>query len=317
VSSYVCFGETTVSPGPTQITDHLQVLSGEEFVIFDPLFSFSNDGGTRFKLSPETIDPIRHHFCAFDRFLPSGWKGGEFNGTVVRLPLRTEPSELREKIVQPTEIEGLFCNFIKDEINISMLFLQHLRSIEFVVVSEDGKVQQLGKCTIEVTNPLPNGTCTKVVHVETRQTLPKAEKWLVLDRHFAQEDALRQLSSLAGSLSERVLKKHKLRPDVGLAYPLDPLPSPNSGIGQLFTFLRLPLATGFPAHVHGFFSLTPSRQNLRNPVDSGVVKGSDDEYVLNRRCQSCESDLTSILAFSSSGTTFYSKFSSLARGRLF
>ncbi|KAJ2913096.1 hypothetical protein MD484_g7329, partial [Candolleomyces efflorescens] len=262
------------------ITDHLQILSGDQFVIFDPLYSFSDDGGTRFTLSPGTIDPIRDHFSAFDQFLPARWNGGAFDGTVVRLPLRTEPSDLREKVVSPTEIEGLFKNFIQDEMNISMLFLQHLRSVEFVVVREDGKVRRLGKCTIEVTDPLPNGTCTKVVHVEPPKGRPRVEKWLVLDQHFSQEDALDQLSALAGSLSGRVLKKHKLRPDVGLAFPLDPVSPPDSGIGQLFTFLRLPLATGFPAHVHGFFSLTPSRQNLRNPVDSGVVKGSDDDILV-------------------------------------
>ncbi|RXW22304.1 hypothetical protein EST38_g3552 [Candolleomyces aberdarensis] len=258
----------------------LQILSGEDLVIFDPLFSFSDDGGTRFKLSPETINPIQDHICAFDQFLPNGWNREAFNGTVVRLPLRTEPGDLREKIVHPTEIEQLFRDFIKSEINISMLFLQHLRSIELVVVHENGRKHQLGKCTIEVADILPNGNCTKVVRVETSQASPQVEKWLVMHQHFAQEEALHRLSSLAGSLSERVLKKHKLRPDVGLAFPLDPTPTPDSGIGQLFTFLRLPLPTGFPAHVHAFFSLTPSRQNLRNAIDSGVVKGSDDDILI-------------------------------------
>ncbi|KAJ2928409.1 hypothetical protein H1R20_g8672, partial [Candolleomyces eurysporus] len=262
------------------ITDYLQILSGEDIVIFDPLFSFSDDGGTRFKLSPETINPIRDHLCAFDQFLPNGWDGEAFNGTVVRLPLRTEPGDLREKIVHPTEIEQLFRDFIKSEINISMLFLQHLCSIELVVVNENGRQHQLARCTIEVDDILPNGNCTKVVRVETNQASPQVEKWLVMHQRFAQEEAFHRLSSLAGSLSERVLKKHKLRPDVGLAFPLEPTPSPDSGIGQLFTFLRLPLPTGFPAHVHAFFSLTPSRQNLRNAIDSGIVKGSDDDILI-------------------------------------
>ena len=39
--------------------------------------------------------------------------------------------------------------------------------------------------------------------------------------------------------------------------------------GRLFTFLPLPLKTGFPAHVHALFALTQSRQNLHNSGETG------------------------------------------------
>ncbi|EEB88370.1 hypothetical protein MPER_13829, partial [Moniliophthora perniciosa FA553] len=50
--------------------------------------------------------------------------------------------------------------------------------------------------------------------------------------------------------------------------------------GRLFTFIPLPLSTGFPVHVHGLFALTPSRQHLRNNSEH-VVKQSDDSVLIH------------------------------------
>ena len=102
------------------------------------------------------------------------------------------------------------------------------------------------------------------------------EEWLVVHQSFVKNEVLQLLSTRAGSPCEKVLKKHKLSADVGLAFLLNSARSIKPDIGQLFTFLRLPIETGFPAHIHSPFSLTPSRQNLRPHGENGIVPGSDD-----------------------------------------
>ncbi|RXW22303.1 hypothetical protein EST38_g3550 [Candolleomyces aberdarensis] len=260
------------------VTDFLQILSGGDLVIFDPQSSFSVAGGARFAFTPETIKPIRDHLQAFEYFLPSNWNGEALDGTVVRLPLRTKPGELREKIVSPEEIKQLFQEFIEKELTIAMLFLQHLRSIDFIIIDQAGRVKKIAHCTVAIAGQLSVGVCKQVVSVQSAEAKAK-EEWLVVHQKFTKDDVLKLFSDRTGSLSENVLKKHKLRAEVGLAFPLNPTQNIELDIGQLFTFLRLPIKTGFPAHIHSLFSLTPSRQNLRPHGENGIVKGSDD-YIL-------------------------------------
>jgi sacsin len=159
----------------------------------------------------------------------------------------------------------------------AMLFLQNLRSIEFIIIDEHGNLDQLAKSTIIVEPGLENGTWKKLVRVNAKDTVCREEEWLLVDFRPPADEGMSKLTVRAGDLSERIMKKNKLRPHVGIAFPIPSDASPMlDDQGQLFTFLRLPLATGFPGHVHAYFALTPSRQNLRNPGDSGVVKGSDD-----------------------------------------
>jgi sacsin len=157
-----------------------------------------------------------------------------------------------------------------------MLFLQHLRSIDFIIVNETGTENKMAHCTVEIGSQSSEGVCKQVVSVQSAEASAKKEEWLVIHQSFAKGEVQNLLSNRAGSLGENVLKKHKLRADVGLAFPLNSTQSVAPDIGQLFTFLRLPIKTGFPAHIHSLFSLTPSRQNLRPHGENGIVRGSDD-----------------------------------------
>ncbi|RXW22295.1 hypothetical protein EST38_g3559 [Candolleomyces aberdarensis] len=258
------------------VTDYLQILSGGVLVIFDPQSSFSEGGGARFSVTPETVEPICDHLQSFGHFLPLNWNGEAFNGTVVRMPLRTEPGEIG-KIVSPETIQQLFKEFIQRELSIAMLFLQHLRSIEFAIIDEGGRVTKMAHCTVKIAGPLSEGVYKQTVCVQrAEEASAKDEEWLVVHRSFVKDEVLQLLSTRAGPPCESVLKKHKLRADVGLAFPLSHPQNIEPDIGQLFTFLRLPIKTRFPAHIHSLFSLTSSRQNLRPHGENGIVKGFDD-----------------------------------------
>ena len=101
--------------------------------------------------------------------------------------------------------------------------------------------------------------------------------WRIVQTRSPENEAITRLSQLAGTDSVNyVVQRHKLRPDVRIAYPLT---SRERMSGRLFTFLPLPSKTGFPVHVHALFALTSSRQSLRNPNETGIVQGSDSEWV--------------------------------------
>ncbi|TFK17299.1 hypothetical protein FA15DRAFT_661546 [Coprinopsis marcescibilis] len=253
------------------VTDHLQILSGDTMVTFDPQEALISDGAMVMDFNADN-SAIVDHLVPFKYFLGENSinETTSFLGTVVRLPLRNAPSRLRDSIVTREEIKQLMKDFLQEEFDISMLFLQHLRSIELVVIDEDGRKEILGTCAISI-DAIAGNIFIKRITVTT-PTNSFSQKWLVVDARLSDQDAIDR------GLGRSVLDGHKLRPHVGIAFRIDNQPS--TVFGNLFTYLRLPLATGFPAHIHAFFALTPSRQNLRNPGDHGIVKGSDDSVLV-------------------------------------
>ncbi|KAH6902619.1 hypothetical protein BKA70DRAFT_1306179 [Coprinopsis sp. MPI-PUGE-AT-0042] len=250
------------------VTDYLQVLSGDTLLTFDPQKLLFKEGYSRLSIKHAAgyLEPFRG--------TPGWMPDGSFTGTVIRMPLRREPGDLSERTVATEEIEQLMKDFIDKEINISMLFLQCIRRITLKVITEAGETNELGTASMSV-EETSSTVWRKVVEIST---LGRAitEPWLVTLVSFPPDEAEAALVAQRGGTGQ-VLRRHKLRPDVGLALPLN---NTGANIGQLFTFLRLPLATGFPAHVHAFFALTPSRQNLRNPGDNTLVKGSSDHTLV-------------------------------------
>ncbi|EAU81709.2 hypothetical protein CC1G_02725 [Coprinopsis cinerea okayama7 len=257
------------------VTDHLQILSGDTLVTFDPTKSLFKEGASVVTLSSEVDETATERLRPFSRFVGANWTGGPFDGTVVRLPLRTTPSELQTKVATTEEIGQLMKDFVRDELKICMLFLQHLRSINLIMIDDQGETE-LGSSTIE-SNQIYDNVDEKLVTLIDGTSVTK-RRWIVQASHFADEDAIALLAARTGGLSDTLLKRHKLRPHVGIAFPLDG--DDAREVGQLFTYLRLPLSTGFPAHVHAFFALTPSRQNLKNQGDPTLMKGSDDHLLV-------------------------------------
>ncbi|KAI0311764.1 hypothetical protein OF83DRAFT_1068263, partial [Amylostereum chailletii] len=62
-----------------------------------------------------------------------------------------------------------------------------------------------------------------------------------------------------------------MTPQVGLAAPLD---GPSDS-GRLFTFLPLPISTGYPCSINGTFALTVDRQHLLNPEEQVAERSHD------------------------------------------
>ncbi|KAJ7736786.1 hypothetical protein DFH07DRAFT_842830 [Mycena maculata] len=269
------------------ITDNPQILSGPSLAILDPHHNFAKSGGTKFEFAPKAVE-----YCdqldAFDFFLPPDARHQDFPGSVIRLPLRKPgaQSSISAKAVDVTEIRQLFEDFVREEIGISLLFLKNVTSIEVHEIDAQGGRRCLAKSSIQKTEPVSwtidsdrhsSFKCT--VTVET-PLLGRVEKiWRIAHSYFPEAYSTSLLSLRLGQDPRPILSKHKLLSEMAIAIPMSIL-TKEEDFGRLFTYLPLPLKTGFPGHVHGLFALTQSRQNLNNGGEIGIVRGSEDSVLV-------------------------------------
>jgi hypothetical protein len=212
----------------------------------------------------------------------------EFCGTAIRLPFRTvheaKESSISDKAVEPSEIRQLLDDFIRDEIGITLLFLHRVTSIEIYDIDDD-ESRLLARAELRIgeasdpfiaSNDSTDTTFTRtiVVDIEGNET---ATSWRFFKTVRSQETSISLLNNRLKRNASSSIKKNKLQASVALAMPLSHQEILRKA-GRLFTYLPLPLKTGFPCHVHGLFALTPDRQHLRNGEEMGLVEGSDDQY---------------------------------------
>jgi hypothetical protein len=260
-----------------QMTDFPQVLSGDSFAIFDPQNHFAEEGGVKMNLSAVPQDHQRS--LNMEWFRSSSPDYGEaFVGTVIRLPLRASTSEISGKIVRPVEVLKLLEEFISGELDIALLFLNHLQSIEIYTITEGDQTPQLVASTIVSQNvEIASYPKTWIRNIKTtmRDSATQFQEWRLLHSTFDRSECASLISVPLESDAQPHMDKEKLTPEVALAIPL---PISDSANGRLFTYLPLPLPTGYPCHIHGLFALDQSRQNLRNSHETGLVPGSSDRY---------------------------------------
>ena len=257
-------------------------MSGSFLAILDPQHNFAPAGGVKIDFS-ENTSTYQGHLTTFDSLLPSDWQGKEFTGSIVRLPLRNRESDISNKVVESHEISQLLQDFIKDEMNIALLFLENVKTIEVYEINERGKKTQIAVSLITRSPPevASQGFKTHIASIATTtQRGDNNKAWRLLRCPFPQEDAISLLVQRTGFDPSPTLTDNKLLPDVSAAVPLS-IADHTETSGRLFTFLPLPLNTGFPGHIHALFALTQSRQNLRNSEDTGIVRGSNDRYLIS------------------------------------
>ena len=227
-------------------------------------------------------------FCSFHE----GEWDGSFPGTVVRLALRPASSRSKISAKSPSidEIHVLMERFINEELALVLLFLTHLRVVEVREIDEEGRMQVLATATKDIRPciqpaSVDSSTITGEYH-NPPQTI--STRWQLVHATFTVEECIEKLASALEDTAEYVkneMAREKLRPDITLAFPTLPTPSFQ---GRLYTFLPLPLITSFPCHIQGVFSLTDSRQNLRNPSET-IMSRTADQYVSLRTLHICMS----------------------------
>lgn len=254
------------------MTDNPQVLSGDRLQIFDPHERFADaiSGGASIDVVNEATqfpDQISVFSACGTRF------DTPYSGTVVRLPLRTPEcarrSSIRNDSFTPNNIRALFDQFINEEASQVLLFLKNITKITFKDVSQVGDVEQCA--VIEITGRKPPASFVNnelydsfpVTVLTTIKGVSNERKWRLFHYAITRRAAFAILRSMTPNVDfrEEQLAEDKLIPHIGLAAPLE---DPKSVNGSLFTYLPLPIRSGFHVHIHGCFALMPDRQGLRN-----------------------------------------------------
>lgn len=225
-------------------------------------------------------------------------------GTIIRLPLRTNQHrrEISTKTISCKEVEDHFQSFVQAEIDICLLFLSSLQSVEFWIIRE-GEVAPSRIVLSNITMPgdaSPSDTALQRRVETTPSPGPGYEKdWLIRWYSVPNSESQPQLSARLECDARSTMEKEKLTATVALAIQTGVFSGGYCTQGKLFTYLPLPSDTNYPCNIHAPFALTVDRQGLRNENEEGFVKGSDDQYVLLMRTSTC---IDSIAVFVSSGT---------------
>ena len=229
-----------------------------------------------------TQDPLlAEHFDQFkpfhDIFDCNLNQGNYYQGTLFRFPLRTQPSQLSNKIYTRDMVYTLFESF-KNEASAILIFLKNVDAISLYERENRGAIVHL--YTVKVSENSKNTVR------ERRQELIKE---ITADRNFAVKTTFYRMeiekecpgkpseksewfvANQVGSNDTRLIelaKSLKLLPWIGIAFPLD-INHNMSSLGRIFCFLPLPpdgdCRTGLPVQVHGYFGLTDNRRALKWP----------------------------------------------------
>lgn len=286
-TSSICVSCNTHS-NVAQITDSPQILSDGKLLTFDPSHHAFEEGGLFDDISTQDQSKI------FEDFLPEPLQSTGFSGTMIRLPLRSSATLSKTtidgvKAIDTRHIRDLFDQFISSaEMDISLLFLSHLTSIEFYEIDgQGGALPSQVRVTREPESSEENIIAAAAVNVQTHRAQvvcsgPQAsatdQAWRIVHVSFPESIAEEILSKRVSHSTSAVLSKNKLSSKVALAFPLGN--QTNRAVGRLFTFLPLPIPTEFPCHVHGLFALKQNRRGLKYGDTNELSITSEDRYVI-------------------------------------
>ena len=119
---------------------------------------------------------IFHDFSAFKRLGNRFWKAKNgVDGTLFRLPLRLEPSEISSVTYDMDRIDELIQRF-KEEAHSTLIFLKHVQSIKIFVIEEDCEVLE------EIYSAKLSETSQE--YAEQKANFVEEVEQLVLDKNF-------------------------------------------------------------------------------------------------------------------------------------
>ena len=272
-------------------------------VMLDPQGDFFPEGGAKLTLEDVPIEIRDSLNLAWFRKIQDQ---SPFPGTIIRLPLRTEHhrGRISTKTISCQEIEDHFQTFVQTEMDICLLFLSSLQSIEFWVIRDGENVPS--RVALSSITPAAGSSHHDIAisrRVETTlYSNPSHEKdWLIRWHSVPDSEAQDQLSTRINQDVRSTIKEEKLTATVALAIQTCVSAEGCHTPGRLFTYLPLPSGTSYPCNIHAPFALTADRQTLRNEKEE-LHKGSDDQYVTSNRT-SIHADCIAVSVLSGTGTS--------------
>ncbi|KAJ3560806.1 hypothetical protein NP233_g10595 [Leucocoprinus birnbaumii] len=174
-----------------------------------------------------------------------------FKGSIFRLPLRRSPGEIGNRVISPDEISELLKSFAREELI-------------------DGQKIKLAAANVERSSVESYGQ-----HHNYKSTVQTRVSSSYEEREWRTCSFLRDRGS-GGALktfrykSDSYSGSTQTHTNCRYCYPVG-YPRPHEDRASLHP-PPLPLKTEFPVHIHALFSLSQSRQNLRNGGEIGIVE---------------------------------------------
>ena len=243
-----------------------------------------------------------------------------YPGTLIRFPLRNEPSELSDKLYTTTKLKSIL-KALKDDASILLLFLQYIERIEVFNINAGGFVTKLfsvetDKATERVRKSLKDAFFKQVkqFHSLVGTTLPFVQYEVTISVHdieLATHDSHQWIvANWVGSEDEEILEVSQRvcsLPWLGLAAsPTSLYPS------RLSCFLPMPdseeVNPPLPVCVHGTFGLTKDRRHLKWKTsdmqnDTGALW---NDLLLSEMFPSCYATFLHVLRDKCDPDMFYS-----------
>jgi sacsin len=271
--------------GCYNVTDVPCFFTRNELHFFDPHLQTIPDSSVESPGRSFQVDElISESWSLLDAFLPFVGNGNEFDGTVFRLPFRTNQQASSSLIKKDayTILDALEAVRELQEISSAiLLFLKHVRRLKVEHRKRDGSVlcllsihatnfNEILKSRAEVNNllgsPDPDyilgdlserGSVYSSCYHEYSITANGAqwtETWRVIDGFFVDDE-----HEVINACRKMLDKEEKALPYAGAAWPLHP---DRQLAGRLFCFLPIPMQTSMPVQINGYFDLDESRQNM-------------------------------------------------------
>ena len=281
------------------VTDYPCLVTRDGLHIFDPHRRINpQDAGIGLELIPE----IWAEYTALLRlFELAGLTKGQpyFDGTIFRLPLRTEQHASVSKIssdpFRKQDLEEIVAQAYSESAEL-LLFLKHVVRLSIFEITEDGDspilifdANTLNSDEVirkrDLINEVVSGSHANAI-AKIRATSPE-QRQVSYAHHFRitcpkgnEEQIWQMVSGLYSDSEEQLLNKavemhahqEKALPWAGAAARIrsdDELKSAPRTNGSTYCFLPLPVQTTFPVHINGYFDLNNARTNLSTKASVG------------------------------------------------
>ncbi|RNA38507.1 hypothetical protein BpHYR1_016923 [Brachionus plicatilis] len=313
------------------VTDLPCILSRDSLVLLDPNVKFMtniirNRGEPGKKINFKSVNQfMRTNYC--DQFKPFENLFGcdifsndfFYNGTLIRLPLRTEPSEISSHIYnKDSEIKSLLTILINNAESL-LLFTQSVCTVEFHVIPSEAtgpdsklllKFEKKPELYLEkFPNPsfskepeseFPSQTkilsaCSKNSECDLKSAIILCSTVEFFDENFShlcpkfksgKRSGEHHWLTVSSYFSKYLIKNNPVFetfvPCVGCAVKLEKIENNYSIVdtsGQIFCFLPLPIYSNLKFHVNAAFNISRDRLNFNESTKDDKV--SDEKHKWN------------------------------------
>ena len=243
-----------------------------------------------------------------------------YPGTLIRFPLRNEPSELSDKLYTTTKLKSIL-KALKDDASILLLFLRYIEKIEVFTINTSSSVTKLfsiesDKATERARVTLKDAFFNQVkqYHSNASTSLPTLQYEVTIAVHDTEVGTHTNhkwiVANWVGSNNKQIVdasQKVCSLPWIGLAASVNSQPS-----SRLFCFLPMPdseeVNPPLPICVHGTFGLTKDRRHLKWRTsdmqnDNGALW---NDLLLSEMFPSCYANFLNALKDKCNPDMFYS-----------